>query len=147
MKGKTINQKIIQEKWFVIDAAGKRIGRIATIAAELLLGKNDPMVKKYLKPNAHVVIVNADKLDIPPKRDYMKFYKNYSGYPGGLRYTDLKTKRSKQPTFPLENAIKGMLPKNTRGNEAFTNLRVYASSEHPHQANKPQEIDVINYKL
>ena len=147
MKGKTINQQTIKEKWYIIDASGKRIGRVATIVAELLLGKTDSDVKKYLEPNSHVVVINAGVMDIPPKKGYTKFYKNYSGFPGGLRFTDLNTKIEQDPTFPISNAVKGMLPKNTRGRKAFTNLRVYAEGVHPHNANQPKEINVMEYKI
>lgn len=144
---KSISEKDIKEKWYMIDAKDQRIGRIATIAAELLLGKNDPMVRDYTDPKAHVVVINADKIDFTEKRGFSKFYKKYSGYPGGLTFDSLEEKFAKDPTFPIMNAVKGMLPKNRRGRKIFTNLRVVVGSEHVHEAQKPQNIDITTYKL
>jgi large subunit ribosomal protein L13 len=142
-----ISQKQIEEKWYLIDAKGHRIGRIATLAAELLLGKNNPLVRKNLQPNAHVVVINAGKIDFTPKRGFSKFYKSYSGYSGGLSFESLEEKFEKNKTFPIENAVKGMLPKNKRGNAIYTNLRVYEDDSHPHEAQKPEKIDISVYKL
>lgn len=147
MEKMKMNQKQISEKWYLIDANGHRIGRVATLAAELLLGKNDPMVRKNLEPNAHVVVINAGKIDFTPKRGYTKFYKSYSGYSGGLNFESLEEKFEKNKTFPIENAVKGMLPKNKRGAAIFTNLRVFEGEAHPHEAQKPEKIDISVYKL
>ncbi len=142
-----INQTHIDEKWYVIDATGLRLGRIATIAAELLLGKNNPLVKDYLIPKNKVIITNASKFDSTPKRKMSKLYTAYSGYPGGLRVDSLEVILKRKPTQPLEHAIKGMLPKNIRGNEIFRNLFVYDSNEHPHEAQKPESVDIKKIKI
>ncbi|MCA9386806.1 50S ribosomal protein L13 [Candidatus Dojkabacteria bacterium] len=147
MKPRTISQNEIQEKWYVVDAAGQRIGRVASITSELLLGKNDPKVRSNLDPKSKVIVINADKIDFTPKRGFSKFYKSYSGFPGGLTFISLEEKFEKNKTFPLENAIKGMLPKNKRGSMIFTNLKVYEGSEHPHTAQQPITIDLSSYKL
>ena len=144
---KKINQSTIEEKWYVVDAKGHRTGRVATIVAELLLGKNNPLVKDYTIPKNKVIVLNADKIDITEKRSISKFFKYYSGYPGGLRVEDLKTTIEKFPTRPLEKAIKGMLPKNTRGREIYRNLFTYASAEHPHEAQKPEIVNIKETKF
>lgn len=142
-----ISQNDIEEKWFVIDAAGQRIGRVASIASELLLGKNDPLVSSNLMPRAHVVVLNSDKLDIAPKRGFSKFYKWFSGYPSGLRHKSLDQVNESNTAYPIEHAIKGMLPKNKRGRAIYSNLKVYTGSENPHEAQKPTVIDIKTYKL
>lgn len=147
MKTPTVSQKEINEQWYLIDAAGHRVGRVASIAAELLLGKNDPLVKDYLKPRKHVVVINSAKLDHTPKRAMTKFFKRYSGYPGGLTVEDLETRFKKNPNFVIEHAIKGMLPKNSRGRAIYSNLRVYAGEEHEHEAQKPEKVDITQIKL
>lgn len=147
MKPRTIKQNEIEERWFVVDAADQRIGKIASITAELLLGKNNPLVRSNLDPKTKVVVLNAGKIDFTPKRGFSKFYKNYSGFPSGLTYTSLDEKFEKNKTFPIENAVKGMLPKNKRGRAILTNLKVYEGSEHPHEAQKPVVIDLNTYKL
>lgn len=137
-----ISQNDINEEWFLVDAAGLRVGLIASKVAELLLGKTDPMVKPNLDPKKHVVVINAEKIDFTPKRGYSKFYKNYSGFPGGLRHSSLDEIFMKDKKFPIENAVKGMLPKNTRGRNALANLRVFVGSEHPHEAQQPKKVDI-----
>lgn len=144
---KKINQESIEEKWYMLDAKGQRIGRVSTIAAELLLGKNNPKVRDYTIPKNKLVIVNAAEIDATDKRRISKHYKYYSGYPGGLRVEDLDTTLEKFPTRPLEKAIKGMLPKNTRGAEIFRNLFIYEGEEHPHAAQKPEQVNIKELKL
>ena len=147
MKPRSISQKEIIEKWYVVDAAGHRIGRIASITAELLLGKNNPLVRPYLDPKTKVVVINAEKIDFTPKRGFAKFYKSYSGYPGGLKFESLEKKLKRNKVFPIKNAVKGMLPKNKRGRAVFTNLKIYEGSEHPHESQKPEQIDLNNFKI
>ncbi len=147
MKPRTIKQSEIMEKWYVLDASDQRIGKIASITAELLLGKNNPLVRANLDPKTKVVVINAAKIDFTAKRGFSKFYKNYSGFPGGLKFESLDEKFEKNKTYPIENAVKGMLPKNKRGRAIMTNLKVYEGSEHPHEAQKPELIDLNTYKI
>lgn len=147
MNQRTISQKDIQEKWYILDASNTRIGKIATMAAQLLQGKNDPLYRPNLKANYHVVVVNADKIDFTDKRGFSKFYKSYSGFPSGLTHISLDEKFEKNKAFPVENAVRGMLPKTKRGREMITNLRVYAESTHPHDAQQPVSIDLNKYNI
>src|SRR5688572_24344081 len=116
---RSISQNEINEEWFLVDAAGLRIGDLASKVAELLLGKTDPKVRANLDPRKKVVVVNSEKLDVTPKKTFMKFYKRYSGYPGGLKVEDLGTLQARKPAAVIEHAVKGMLPKNKRGNAIF----------------------------
>lgn len=147
MNTPTVSQNEIEEKWYLINAKGQRVGRLTTIVSELLLGKNNPKMKQYLLPKNKVIVINSDKVDIPFKRGFTKFYKWYSGYPSGQRVEDLNTKKSKDPNYVIEHAIKGMLPKNKRGREIFNNLKVYSGAEHPHEAQTPEVIDVTQVKF
>ena len=143
----SVKQSEIQQKWYLIDATGQRIGTLASKVAQLLIGKNDPKMRPYHKPMAKVVVVNAGKIDFTFKRGMTKFYKSYSGYPDGLSFSSLENTFKKFPTRPLENAIKGMLPKTKRGDLMLGNLRVYADNTHPHEAQKFEVIDVKNFKI
>lgn len=142
LKTQATKQGDVEDKWYIVDAKGARIGVVASKIAELLLGKRDRLVKKYNDPRAFVVVVNAASMDIPPKRMMTKFYKNFSGFPGGLRFTNIADAMKKDPTFPLQNAVKGMLPKNTRGRTALARLKLYTGEEHPHEAQNPTKIDI-----
>lgn len=142
-----INQEKIQEKWYLVDATGKRIGQIATKVAELLLGKNDVLVKTHVVPQNKVVVINAEKVDFTPKRGFTKFYKRYSGYPSGLKVEDLDTLIKRRPTEPLNKAIKGMIPKNKRGKQILENLFVYEGNNNPHESQKPVVINLDKIKF
>ena len=143
----SVKQSDIKEKWYIIDARGARIGRLASITAQLLLGKNDVLKRDYHEPMTKVVIINADKLDITEKRGMTKFYKSYSGFPGGLRYASLKDLSAKHPEKPIESAIKGMLPRTKRGADMMANLRIYAGEDHKHQAQELEKIDLQNFNI
>lgn len=144
---KSIKQSQIQEKWYLVDASGKRIGTMASQIAQLLLGKNNPLVRSNLDPKTKVVVINAAKIDYTPKRGFTKFYKSYSGFPGGLKFRTLDEKMAKDPTFPIENAVKGMLPKNKRGRSLIANLKIYPGGQHPHVGQSPEFIDITNVKF
>lgn len=147
MKKTKISQNDIQEKWYLVDVAGQRIGNVATTISQILMGKTDPKAQKHLNPKSYVVVVNAGKIDFSPKRGFSKFYKTYSGFPGGLRYTDLDTAFAKDKGFPIWSAVKGMLPKTKRGDEAIVRLKIFDAENHDHEAQKPQPIDLKNYKI
>jgi large subunit ribosomal protein L13 len=147
-KTKKISQSDLVEKWFLIDAEGKRIGALASKIAELLLGKSDPMTREYLLPATKVVVINAEKVDATERKRIGKVYTHYTGYPGGLREETLDEVLKVKPKKALERAIKGMLPKNKRGKAIFSsNLYVYADANHFQQAQNPQAIDINSLKL
>lgn len=143
----SVKQSDIKEKWYLIDARGARIGTLASITAQLLQGKNDVLKRDYHKPMTKVVIINAEKIDFTEKRGMTKFYKSYSGFPGGLRYASLRDLNQKHPEKPLEAAIKGMLPRTKRGKDMMSNLRIYTGETHNHQAQELETIDLQNIKL
>jgi large subunit ribosomal protein L13 len=145
-KTRTTSESEIVEKWYQIDATGKRIGLLATKIAEMLLDKGNPKMRDYLTPKVKVVIVNADQLDISDKKKISKLYTQYSGYPGGLKTFTLGEVYEKFPERVLEKAIKRMLPKNRRGRAIYTNLYVYAGTEHKHQPQKPEIVDIEEIK-
>ena len=133
-----VRKEDVQRKWYVLDAAGKPLGRTAVIAANILRGK----VKPDFTPNAdcgdYVIVVNADKAVLTGRKLEQKFYRRHSGWIGGLKETKYKTLMAERPEFAMELAVKGMLPKNTLGRTAITRLKVFAGSEHPHAAQKPE---------
>jgi len=132
----------IDRKWYVIDASGKRLGRVAVKAANLLRGKNKPEYAPHQEMGDFVIIINAEKVDVSGKKRSNKMYYRHSGYPGGLTTESFSDMIQRKPTYPMEHAIKGMLPHNRLGRKLFTNLKVYAGAEHPHTAQKPEELEI-----
>ena len=124
----------IERKWWVIDASGKTLGRLATEAAVLLKGKHKPMYTPHLDVGDYVVIVNADKIEVTGKKLTQKIYYRHSNYPGGLKSVSLEKMLETHPTRAVEHAVKGMLPHNRLGAAMFKKLKVYAGPEHPHKA-------------
>jgi len=124
----------IERKWWVIDASGKNLGRLATEAAVLLKGKHKPMYTPHLDVGDYVVIVNADKIEVTGKKLTQKIYYHHSNYPGGLKSVSLEKMLETHPTRAVEHAVKGMLPHNRLGAAMFKKLKVYAGAEHPHKA-------------
>ena len=135
------NKDTIERRWFVIDAAGKPLGRTAVKAATILRGKHRPEFTPHADCGEFVIIVNADKAVLTGKKLEQKYYRHHSGYIGGLKEVQYKTLMAKRPEFAMELAVKGMLPHNTLGAKAFTRLRVYANAEHNQAAQKPIAID------
>ncbi|MDA8196522.1 MAG: 50S ribosomal protein L13 [Actinomycetota bacterium] len=132
----------ITRKWFVVDAEGMVLGRLATEVARVLRGKHNPYFAPHLDTGDHVIIINADKVVLTSNKAERKFAYRHSGYPGGLRtdrYTDLLATK---PVFVVEKAIKGMLPKNRLGAAMFTKLKVYAGPTHPHAAQMPEPMAI-----
>jgi len=127
-------------KWHLIDASGKTVGRLATRAATLLMGKNKPSYTPYIDVGDHVVIINAEKITFTGNKLADKVYRSHSGWPGGLKETSAQKMLARHPERILENAIKGMLPKTKMGRAMAKKLRVYAGSEHPHQAQQPEAL-------
>jgi len=124
----------IERKWWVIDASGKTLGRLATEAAVLLKGKHKPIYSPNLDVGDYVVIVNAAKIEVTGKKLTDKIYYHHSNYPGGLKSISLEKMLETHPTRAIEHAVKGMLPHNRLGAAMFKKLKVYAGAEHPHKA-------------
>ena len=130
----------LKRDWIVIDAAGVRLGRLASYVATVLKGKHKPIYSPHLDVGDHVIVVNAEKVDIAPERIDEKKYYRHSGYPGGLKVVTLPEMMSQHPERVLERAIKGMLPHNALGRQMYRKLHVYAGPEHPHAAQQPREV-------
>ncbi len=127
----------VERKWYLLDAEGQTLGRLAVLAANLLRGKHKPQYTPNVDTGDFVIIINADKITVTGKKETDKIYYHHTGYPGGLKSASFKELMEKDPTKAIEKAIKGMLPHNTLGQEQFNKLKVYAGSEHPHAAQKP----------
>lgn len=132
----------LDRKWFVIDAKGVVLGKLATTAATVLTGKRKPIYTPFLDTGDHVVVINAEKVHLTGRKEENKIYHRHTGYPGGLRSTAAGDLRKKNPAKIIEEAIKGMLPKTKLGRAMFGKLKVYAGERHPHQAQKPQPLAV-----
>lgn len=132
------NASTIERKWFVVDAAGKTLGRLSTEVASILRGKNKPTFTPHVDTGDHVIIINAEKIELTGKKLTDKIYYRHSQFPGGLKTRTALEMRTNYPERMLELAIKGMLPKNSLGRQTFKKLHVYAGSEHPHQAQSPE---------
>ncbi len=128
----------VERKWYVIDAEGKTLGRLAAVAANLLRGKTKPNYTPNVDTGDFVIVINADKIQVTGKKETDKIYYHHTMYPGGLKAISFKDLMEKDPTKAIEKAVKGMLPHNTLGAQQFTKLKVYAGSEHPHAAQKPE---------
>ena len=129
-------------KWWVIDLAGANLGRTAVKIADILRGKNKPIFTPHMDTGDHVVAINAAGVTVTGRKGESIKYYRYSGYPGGLKTTTLEEMRAKHPERIFENTIKGMLPKNKLGKKIIKKLHIYAGAEHPHSAQKPEELKV-----
>ncbi|MCE5248143.1 MAG: 50S ribosomal protein L13 [Candidatus Polarisedimenticolia bacterium] len=132
----------IPHGWWVADAAGIPLGRLASVVAAILRGKNKPQFTPFLDAGDFVVVVNADKVVLTGRKLDQKIYRRHSGYPGGLKEIPARTMLAERPERAVELAIKGMLPKNRLGRKMFTKLKVYSGAEHPHQAQQPKTLAV-----
>ncbi|MGB9074686.1 MAG: 50S ribosomal protein L13 [Terriglobales bacterium] len=128
----------IVRKWFVVDAAGQALGRLASRVARILIGKENPKYTPFIDTGDHVVVINAEKVKITGMKTDQKFYHRYTGYPGGLRSEALNKRMARKPELVIEDAVSRMLPKNKLGKQMFTKLKVYKGDKHPHQAQKPE---------
>ena len=129
----------VDRKWYVLNAEGKSLGRVAAVAASLLRGKNEPTFTPHVDCGNHVIIINADKAVLTGKKLEQKYYYHHTGYIGNLKEVQYKTLMATKPEFAMELAVKGMIPDNTIGRKALTRLRVYSGTEHKHEAQKPVE--------
>lgn len=132
----------VDKRWHVIDADGKVLGRVATTAARLLMGKHKATYTPFLDLGDHVVIINADKVKLTGRKDLQKLYRYHSGYEGGLREERAKDLRQKNAVRLVEEAVKGMLPKTKLGESMGRKLKVYKGDKHPHEAQKPAKLEV-----
>ena len=128
----------IDRKWYVVDAAGMTLGRLASEVAKILRGKNKPIFTPHLDMGDYVIVINAEKISVTGKKLDQKVYYHHSGYVGGLKEVTLKEKMSKKPEQVIELAVKGMLPKGPLGRQMYKKLFVYAGPEHKHEAQKPE---------
>jgi large subunit ribosomal protein L13 len=129
--------KDIQRKWFVLDAQGQTLGRLASQAASILAGKLNPLYTPYIDMGDHVIVINAEKIHVTGLKADQKMYRRYTGFPGGLREEGFTKLLARRPEVILEQAIKGMLPKSKLGRQMATKLKVYKGTEHPHKAQQP----------
>ena len=131
----------VERKWYVLDAAGKPLGKTAAVAANILNGKHRPEYTPHVDCGEFVIIVNCDKAILTGKKLDQKYYRHHSGYIGGLKEVNYKTLMATKPEFAMELAVKGMLPHNAIGAKAITRLKVYAGAEHANAAQKPEAIE------
>ncbi len=142
MRTYTLKEKDIQREWYVVDAAGKTLGRLATEIAKILRGKHKPYYTPHMDCGDYVIVVNADKIRVTGRKLDQKMYYWHSGYPGGLKSVTLRRQLQTHPERVLQAAVRGMLPKNRLGRKMFKKLKVYASPEHPHQAQQPKPLEL-----
>lgn len=131
----------IERKWYVVDAQGKTLGRLATRVATVLKGKHKPEYSPFMDVGDFVIVVNADKIHVTGRKMDRLIYYRHSGYPGGLSRISLRDQLIKHPTRVVELAVRGMLPKNRLGRQMLRKLKVYAAPEHPHEAQKPEKLE------
>ncbi len=132
----------IKRKWYLIDAEGKTLGHLAVRVVTLLRGKHKPIYTPHQEVGDFVIIINSEKVVVTGKKRTDKLYYRHSGFPGGLKVVNYAKIMARKPTFPIEHAIKGMLPKNRLGRKLFTNVKVSSGPRHPHGAQKPEQIGV-----
>jgi large subunit ribosomal protein L13 len=142
MQTQPANLKTLERRWHVIDADGLVLGRVATRAARLLMGKHRPTYTTFLDTGDHVVVVNAARVKLTGRKEEQKIYRKHSGYEGGLREERAKDVRARRPIKLVEEAVRGMLPKTTLGDAMYRKLKVYAGPDHPHAAQKPTKLEV-----
>jgi len=142
MKTYSAKPKDIQREWFVVDADGVPLGRLATKVATILRGKHKPMYTPNIDVGDHVIVINAEKVAMTGRKAQSKVYYRHSGYPGGLKEITFQRMIEKHPERVIEIAVKGMLPHNSLGRQMYRKLKVYAGSEHPHTAQQPKALDI-----
>ena len=130
----------IDRKWYVVDAEGIPLGRLASEVAQILRGKHKPTSAPHMDMGDYVIVVNADKVAVTGNKETQKVYYRHSGYPGGLRSDTLEKMRIDHPDRLVTNAVRGMIPKNRLGRQTLTKLKVYAGPDHPHRAQEPQPL-------
>ena len=142
MKSFMASPATIERKWYVVDATGHTVGRLASEVAKVLRGKNKPIFTPHMDCGDYVIIVNADKVNVSGKKLDQKIYYNHSDYVGGMKETTLREMMAKKPEKVMELAVKGMLPKGPLGRSMMTKLHVYAGPEHDNAAQKPEVLEI-----
>ena len=142
MKSYMASPSTIERKWYVVDATGHTLGRLATEVANVLRGKNKPTYTPHIDTGDYVIVINADKIKVTGKKLDQKIYYNHSDYVGGMKETTLKEMFAKKPEYVIDHAVNGMLPKGPLGRQMFTKLHVYAGAEHGHEAQKPEVLEI-----
>ena len=142
MKTYVAKEKDINRKWYFVDAKGKVLGRLATRVASILRGKHKAIYTPYIDTGDHVIIVNANKITVTGDKLKSKVYKSFSGYPGGLKVTNLAAMMEKDSTKVVRLAIQRMLPGNPLGRDMIKKVKIYSGSEHPHKAQCPQALEI-----
>lgn len=135
-------QETIERNWYVVDAADQRLGRLASEVAMVLRGKNKPTYTPHMDTGDFVIVINAEKVKVTGQKSSQKLYRRHSGRPGGMKTETFSQLQARLPERIIEQAVKGMLPKNTLGRQLFTKLKVYAGADHPHQAQKPEVLEI-----
>ena len=138
------NASTVTKEWVVIDATNEVLGRLASQVAKILRGKNKPCYTPHVDCGDYVIVINAEKVKLTGNKMTKKVYTRHTGYPGGQRFATPADYLAKKPTFLVEKAVKGMLPKTRLGEKLLTNLKVYAGAEHPHAAQNPKVMEVVN---
>ena len=142
MKTYMAKAETVQRKWYVVDAEGMVLGRLASQVAAILRGKNKPTFTPHVDTGDHVIVLNADKVVLTGDKLNQKFYRRHSGYPGGLKETSYKDLMAKKADLAVIEAVRGMLPKNALGRQMIKKLRVYKGTEHDHAAQKPEVLEL-----
>jgi large subunit ribosomal protein L13 len=132
----------VERKWYVVDAEGKHLGRLATEIVRVLRGKNKPQYTPHVDVGDFVVVVNADRVAVTGRKAEQRVYRRHSGYPGGMKETSYEQMLARKPTEILRKAVYGMMPKTRLARKQFKKLKIYAGPEHPHSAQDPQELEV-----
>jgi large subunit ribosomal protein L13 len=135
-------QDTLERNWYVVDAAEQRLGRLASEVAMILRGKNKPTYTPHMDAGDFVIIVNAEKVRVTGKKRFQKVYRRHSGRPGGMKTETFAQLQNRLPERIIEQAVKGMLPKNALGRQLFTKLKVYVGPDHPHEAQKPEVLKI-----
>ena len=141
MKTPILKASEIERKWYLVDAEGQSLGRLASLISAVLRGKHKPEFSPFQDHGDHVIVINADKIQVTGRKTEQKVYRHHSTYPGGLKEIPWKDMMAKHPERILERAIKGMLPKNALGRQMYRKLKVYAGDKHPHAAQKPEKLE------
>ncbi|NOZ28005.1 MAG: 50S ribosomal protein L13 [Chloroflexi bacterium] len=142
MKTYSAKPNEIEREWYVVDATGKTLGRLASEIAKILRGKHKPIYTPHVDCGDFVIVVNADKIRVTGRKLDQKIYYRHSGYPGGLKSIPLRDQLARHPERVIQLAVRGMLPKNRLGRRMIKKLKVYASPEHPHQAQQPKPLEL-----
>lgn len=145
-KTKSANKETAEKQWFVVDADGQTVGRLASKVAKIIRGKHKVNFTPHADCGDNVIVINAEKIAFSGTKLINKEYVRYTGYPGGQRFTSAEQMLKKHPERLIEKAIKGMLPKNSLGRSLFNNLKVYVGSEHKQEAQKPTSFDLNSFK-